>query len=106
MRAIIQFFASFDVITPAIGLVQDIINDPTLMGKNSWTFFIPYSSSLGNGWNAADIDKLMKTRGIKTWGTQITNGDLFFSVSRDEAKTAEFILSANNIPIAERSRGA
>lgn len=106
MYQIFGFLSIFDCITPIIGFVEDFINDPTPLQTNSWTFFIPYDTALGNGWNAVDIEDLLDQHGIKHWGSQITNGDLFFSVKREQAAWAEYLLLRNRIPIQENSLGA
>lgn len=106
MRGFFEFLSIFDWITPSVGFIQDIINDPTPLQSNSWTFFVPYEQSLGGGWNAVDIEKLMKQHGIHYWGSQFTNGEFFFSVKRDQAQWAEYILLKNNVPLNEEFIGA
>jgi hypothetical protein len=106
MRSLFDFLSIFDWVTPSVGIVENIINDPTFFGTNSWTFFVPYDASLKNGWNAAHIKKLLEENGIKTWGKQISGGEFFFSVSREQAQWAEYLLLRNNIPLHERSLGA
>ena len=106
MRRLIELLTVFDWVTPTAGLVQDIANDPTLLQSNSWTFFITYDDALSAGWNANDIGKLMKKNKVKSWGSQITNGTLFFSVRLDDAPTAEALLTQAGIPLQGRSLGA
>ncbi len=106
MKALFDFLSIFDWITPTLGFVEDFINDPTPLQTRSWTFFIPYDDALNAGWNGRDIEWLMKQYGIKTWGSQITNGDFFFCVSRNQAHWAEYLLLRNGIPVQEISLGA
>ncbi len=106
MRWLFEFFAVFDWITPSVNIFEHIVNDPTPLQSNSWTFFIPYNRSIGNGWNAFDIEKLMRENGVKMWGTQITNGDLFFTVKLEQAQWAEYLLVRHGIPINEKFLGA
>jgi len=106
MRGLFEFFSIFDWITPSVGFIQDIINDPTPLQSNSWAFFIPYDEALNNGWNAFGIEGMLKQHGIKTWGSQISNGSLFFSVKLEQAQWAEYLLLRNGIPLQECSLGA
>lgn len=106
MREVFEFLSIFDWITPTIGFVQDIVNDPTPLQSNSWTFFVPYNQALGNGWNPANIERMLKQHGIKTWGGQLTNGEYFFSVKLNQAQWAEYLLQRNGIPLTELSMGA
>ena len=103
MRPLIEFLTIFDWITPTIGFIEDFINDPTLLQRNSWTFFIPYDNALNSGYNAVKIEELLKANGIKVWGSQITNGELFFSVKREQAHFAEYLLMKYQVPLHPRS---
>ena len=82
------------------------MNDPTPLQSNSWTFFIPYDDALSAGWNAVSIEKMLAKFGIKTWGSQITNGTFFFRVKLDHANWAESLLSGSGIPLQPRSVGS
>lgn len=107
MRRLVELLTVFDWVTPAVGLVQDIVNDPTPLQSNSWTFFIPYDEALQRGWNARQIEKIiLKKNGVKFWGAQITNGTYFFSVKLDNAAWTEGLLSMAGVPMQSRSRGA
>ena len=106
MRELFGFLSIFDWITPSIGFLEDAINDPTLLQSNSWTFFIPYDESINNGWNAVTIEELLHQHGVKHWGSQITNGEFFFSVKLEQAQWAEYVLNQYGIPLAELSQGA
>ena len=106
MRIFFELLSTFDWITPAIGFFEDIINDPTLFQSNSWTFFIPYDQSLESGWNALGVQNLMKQHGIKTWGSQITGGEFFFSVKQEQAQWAEYLLNQYSVPLSPLSQGA
>lgn len=100
---IFEIFSMFDWITPAVGFVEDIVNDPTPLQSNSWTFFIPYDEMKNSGWSAFDIENLMDKHGIKRWGSQITNGDFFFSVNLEQARWAEYVLLQYSVPITKNS---
>lgn len=105
MRALFEFLSIFDWITPFAGFIEDLANDPTPLQSNSWTFFIPYDKALQNGRNALDIENLLRQNGVKTWGRQITGGDLFFSVNLEQARWAEYLLLRAGIPLSETSMG-
>lgn len=99
MFKLFELLSIFDWITPTRGLIEDAINDPTLFQVNSWTFFIPYAKSIEVGWNACQIEKILDDGGIKHWGSQITNGEFFFTVPRDQAAEAEYFLNYFGVPI-------
>lgn len=101
MRDFFGFLTIFDWITPAIGLIEDLANDPTLFQTNSWTFFIPYGNSLAAGWNAAQIQKMLKENDIHTWGWQYDwpRDEYFFSVPIEQADEAQYLMSNNGIPV-------
>jgi hypothetical protein len=106
MFKIFEALTMFDWITPLWGMFQDIRHDPTLLQTNSWTFFIPYEKSAQGGWNGFAITGLLNRYGIKTWGSQITNGQFFFSVKLDQAQWAEYLLLRKGVPINEKYLGA
>ncbi len=95
-----------DWITPAKGFIEDVVNDPTLFQSNSWTFFVPYHQSLEQGHNARGIEKLMDKHGVHHWGSQITGGEYFFSVPKNQAGRAEYLLNKHGVPISPLSQGA
>lgn len=97
---IFELFSIADWITPAKGFVEDVINDPTPLQSNSWTFFIPYRES---NLSASQIESLMRKHGIKTWGGQITGGEFFFSVKLEQAQWAEYLLNTKSVPVNSRS---
>lgn len=108
MRQVFAVLGWADFITPIKGLVDTFLNDPSLLQNDSWTFFIPYSRALKVGWNMMDIEKLLKQHGVKSWGVQYqaTADEYFFTVSRNQAGWAEYLLNTYGVPINERFRGA
>lgn len=106
MRQFFELLSIFDWLTPTIGFFEDIINDPTPLQSNSWTFFIPYDQSLESGWNAFGVQNLLKQHGVKTWGSQITGGEFFLSVKLEQAQWAEYLLQQHNVPLSPLSQGA
>jgi len=97
MRGLLELFTIFDWITPSIGFIQDFKNDPTLLQTNSWTFFFDYGDLLNAGYNAVDVERLLHQHGIKTWGSQITGGEYFFSVPIGQTELATNILNQRGI---------
>jgi len=106
MRKLIEALTIFDWITPTLGFIEDMINDPTLLQSNSWTFFMPYDETLNRGWDAFSLESLLNKHGINTWGGQITGGEFFFSVKLDQAQWAEYLLLKNGVPLNDKYVGA
>lgn len=106
MFRLFEALSIFDWVTPAKGFVEDAINDPTLFQVNSWTFFIPYDASLEAGYNARMIERLMDRHSVKRWGSQITGGEFFFTVPKEQAQWAEYLMLQSGIPILPMSTGA
>ncbi len=105
MRKIIEALTVFDWITPVVGFIEDAINDPHPLQLHSWTFFVPYDQALGNGWNAAMVEKLLDQYGIHHWGSQITSGKFFFKVPLEYARVVEYLLADSGVPVDSRSLG-
>lgn len=103
---IFEILSVCDYITPAANILETAINDPTPLQVNSWTFFIPYDKSLKSGYNALDVERLFDANGIHHWGSQITGGEYFVSVKREDAQLAEGLLLKNGVPLNERFLGA
>jgi hypothetical protein len=106
MRKFFEVLSIFDWVTPTIGLTETFVHDPTPLQSNSWTFFIPYNTAQRSGWNERGIRAILDQNGISSWGSQITNGELFFSVGLDQAQWAEYLLLKQGVPISEKFMGA
>lgn len=103
----VSLFTIFDWVTPLVGIAETVYNDPTPLQSNSWTFFVPYKSSLfSRGWNGKDIEKLLDEHGIKHWSSGFGEGEFHLTVSLDQAQWAEYILLRNHVPLNERFIGA
>jgi hypothetical protein len=102
VRKIFEALSIFDWITPLVGMAETAYHDPTLLQSNSWTLFIPYDNALRAGWNERDIRELLDRQGISSWGSQITNGELFFNVSSDQAEWAQDTLREYGVPLNEK----
>jgi hypothetical protein len=105
MKSLIELLTIFDWITPTVGFIEDFINDPHPLQTGTWTFFVPYDRALSRGWNAAMIEQMLDQHGIKRWGSQITNGNFFFSVPIGQARWAEYLLTGNGVPVDVLSLG-
>lgn len=70
----------------------------SLVGTNSWPFFIP----LGGGWSGGDIKKLLNGYGIEVWGEDVANGEYFFRVHKDKASWAQHLLLNSGVPLQHR----
>lgn len=46
-----------------------------------------------------EIEDLLAKHGIKTWGSQITGGEFFFSVKLEQAGWAEYVLLRYGVPL-------
>ena len=88
---------SFDWISPALGFLGDALNGP------SHGFLVPYDSCPMSG---KDIAKLLRKRGIKTWGMMIVSGTLMFSVKLDKARWAQHLLERAGVPIENPLSGS
>lgn len=106
MKGLFEALSILDWITPLVGFAETVYHDPTPLQSNSWTFFIPYDNALRQGWNERSIRAMLDENGVSSWGSQITDGELFFSVSQDQAQWAEYFLLRNRVPINERFLGA
>lgn len=87
---ILHLLASFDLISPICAILQNIANGP------SHTFLIPEDC----GWSGYQIDNLLKSYGIKTWGLMIVNRLIMVSVRLPQARWAQYLLRREKIPIA------
>lgn len=103
IREFFELLSILDWITPTKGFIEDVINDPTPFQSNSWTYFIPFGEAVSAGWSPSDIEDLLAKHGIKTWGSQITGGEFFFSTRLENAGWAEYVLLRYGVPIAEHS---
>lgn len=93
----------FDWITPLWALGATIAHDPTPLQSRSWAFFIPIGPLRQAGWSANDVEALLKKNGIETWAGYLYGGEYGFSVSLDQARSAEYILNLNGVPLSEIS---
>jgi hypothetical protein len=80
---------NFDLITPAWAFLQDLLNGPPA------DFAIPAQA----GWTSRDIRRLLSRHGVRVWGL-IYHGDmLMFTVRKEQAKWAYYLLCREKVPI-------
>jgi hypothetical protein len=81
---------AFDWISPVAAIIQDVTNGP------SHTFLIPYDC----GYSGRDISKLLKRRGVDSWGHMVVNHTIMITVRRGQALWAQQLLDQAGIPTA------
>ncbi len=67
----------------------------SLIGTNCTAFFAP----IGGPWSGAQIERLLRSKGIKMWGVGFANGELFFRVSRQQAAYAQYLMERAGVPL-------
>ena len=82
--------SGFDWISPILGFLGDAMNGP------SHTFLIPYDSCPMSG---REIARLLRKRGVKSWGLMIVSGTLMVSVRLEKARWAQHLLEQAGIPV-------
>ena len=82
--------AGFDWISPLLGFLGDAMNGP------SHTFLIPYDSCPMSG---HDVARLLRKRGVKSWGLMIVSGTVMVSVRLEKARWAQHLLEQAGVPI-------
>jgi hypothetical protein len=87
---LLEFGTTFDWISPLMAEIQDIANGP------SHTFLIPEDC----GWSGRAIERVLKDKGIKTWGLMIVDNMILVTVRQAQARWAQYLLDRERIPIA------
>jgi hypothetical protein len=67
----------------------------SLLGLNSWTFYIPFQGPR----TGAQIEALLGRHGIKMTSRGIVRGDIYFSVKLTQAEWAEYLMLKAGIPL-------
>lgn len=86
----IQVGASFDWISPMLSIIGSVINGP------SYTFLIPYDSCPMSG---HDVARLLRKRGVQSWGRMVVSGTLMVSVRLEKARWAQHLLEQAGVPV-------
>jgi hypothetical protein len=87
---LLEIGSAFDWISPIGSLVGDVLNGP------SHTFLIPIDSC---GYSGRDIARMLKRRGVDSWGHMIVSGTLMISVRQTQARWAQHLLDRAGIPV-------
>ncbi|MCD6291808.1 MAG: hypothetical protein J7M34_15030 [Anaerolineae bacterium] len=66
-----------------------------IWATDSWTFYIPYDA----GWTGAEIEAILREKGIEISGRGIANNDIFFNVKKEQAEWAEYLMLKAGIPL-------
>ncbi len=82
--------AGFDWISPLLGFLGDALNGP------AYTFLIPYVSCPVSG---HEISRMLRKRGVRSWGRMIVSGTLMVSVRLEKARWAQQILEQAGVPM-------
>jgi hypothetical protein len=67
----------------------------SLIGTNTFPFFVPLDSP----WGAAEIETLLRSKGIKSWGLGYANNEMFFRVSKKQAAWAQYLMLRAGVPL-------
>ena len=85
-----EFLGIFDwIIGPLIYTLEMAVYD---MGH---TFYV----GLDSGWSGAWCERLLKKYGVRVYGRRIGSDDIFFEVSKKQAKWAECVLLKAGVPL-------
>lgn len=80
----------FDVLTPALGLVKNVVNGP------SFTFRVPHRA----GYGLYTVEKMLKEAGCsKVWGKQIFRDTMLITVRKEDAQRGYWALRRAGVPM-------
>ena len=86
---LLHLIASFDLISPVLAMIQNTTNRP------SHTFLIPEDC----GWSGREIERLLRSYSVKTWGLMIVDRRIMISVRQAQARWAQYLLERERISI-------
>lgn len=86
--SILEVGSAFDWISPLVSVIGDVVNGP------SYTFLIPQNC----GHSGREIIRLLRQRGVNSWGHMIVQGTIMISVRQTQARWAQHILAQAGIP--------
>ena len=84
---LLEIGSAFDWISPVGSLIGDTLNGP------SHTFLIPYDC----GYSGREIARILKRRGVNSWGAMVVKGTLMLSVRQTQARWAQHVLDRAGI---------
>ena len=88
MERLIRMGMCLDWISPTAAIAQNILNGP------SYTFLIPQNC----GRTGREIIRMLRSRGVKTWGHMVINNTITISVPKKQAGWAQKILDMAGVP--------
>jgi len=86
-----EFGAGFDWISATRALCETLRHGPF----NGHTFYI----DLDSGWAGAECEDILTRHGIGIYARCIAEDDAFFTVSNEQAETAEALLLQAGVPL-------
>jgi len=86
---ILQIGAYGDLITPIVSMIQDITNGP------SCGFGLPRDIGL----SARDVERLLRSRGVKVWGLMVIDDLIIFRVRKAQAAWTKYLLDQAKVPM-------
>lgn len=86
---ILEFGSYFDWVTPLIATIKDATNRP------AHKFLIPADC----GWSGLEIERLLRSHGVRTWGLMRIKGFVIISMRLSQACWAQYLLQRERIPI-------
>lgn len=78
MADLLEIGSSLDWISPVAGWIGDVINGP------SHTFLIP----VGCGYSGNEIARMLRRRGVRSWGRMVVDGTIMVSVRKSQENWA------------------
>jgi hypothetical protein len=85
----LDLMSNFDPISPALTLIQDALNGPS----------VDFAVSAYAGWTRGNIRRLLSDKGVKTWGFDLSDTVLTFTVRTSQATWAYYLLDREGVPI-------
>jgi hypothetical protein len=86
---LLEFGSTSDWVTPLVAMIQDGVNGP------SHIFMIPDDC----GRSGFEIQRLLRDKGIKTWGLMVFDGFIMITVRLAQAYWAQYLLLRERVPI-------
>ena len=82
--------STFDWISPLLAMIQDVVRGP------SHTFLVDISQ----GWSGAEVDRILRRAGCRTWGGMIVDDVIMVTVGMDDATQGQrALLDAGCVPL-------